>query len=49
MVRRKGPLPERWSGTEGAMSGAKAITCWYDRWFAENSIMPLSLMIFNGW
>ncbi|GAP20386.1 glucosyl-3-phosphoglycerate synthase [Leptolinea tardivitalis] len=37
MVRRKGPLPERWSGTEGAMSGAKAISLLVDRWFAENT------------
>ncbi len=37
MVRRKGPLPERWSGTEGAMAGASAISLLVDRWFAENT------------
>ncbi len=33
----KGPLPERWSGTEGAMAGASAISLLVDRWFAENT------------
>lgn len=37
MVRRKGPVPQKWSGTEGAMSGASAISLLVDRWFAENT------------
>ncbi len=37
MVRRKGPPPQKWSGTEGAMSGASAISLLVDRWFAENT------------
>lgn len=37
MVRRKGPMPQKWSGTEGAMSGASAISLLVDRWFAENT------------
>ncbi|MEI8132335.1 MAG: glucosyl-3-phosphoglycerate synthase [Leptolinea sp.] len=37
MVRRKGPLPERWSGAEGEMAGAQAISLLVDRWFAENT------------
>jgi glucosyl-3-phosphoglycerate synthase len=37
MVRRKGPPPQKWSGPEGAMSGARAISLLVDRWFAENT------------
>ncbi len=37
MVRRKGPLPQKWSGTEGILSGASAISLLVDRWFAENT------------
>jgi glucosyl-3-phosphoglycerate synthase len=37
MVRRKGPAPERWSGTDGALTGARAISLLVDRWFAENT------------
>lgn len=37
MVRRKGPQPEKWSGTEGEMAGARAISLLVDRWFAENT------------
>ena len=37
MVRRKGLPPQKWSGTEGAMSGARAISLLVDRWFAENT------------
>lgn len=37
MVRRKGPSLQKWSGTEGAMSGARAISLLVDRWFAENT------------
>jgi glucosyl-3-phosphoglycerate synthase len=37
MVRRKGPVRQTWSGTEGAMSGASAISLLVDRWFAENT------------
>jgi glycosyltransferase involved in cell wall biosynthesis len=37
MVRRRGPAPQTWSGTEGALSGANAISLLVDRWFAENT------------
>lgn len=37
MVRRKGQVRQTWSGTEGTMSGASAISLLVDRWFAENT------------
>ncbi len=37
IVRRKGPSPQSWSGTEGTMSGVSAISLLVDRWFAENT------------
>lgn len=37
VVKRKGEAPRTWSGLEGTLSGAEAISVLVDRWFAENT------------
>lgn len=37
MLRAHSPSPSTWSGAEGELSGAEAISLLVDRWFAENT------------
>ncbi len=37
VVKSKDPLPKTWTGLEGELAGAQAISLLVDRWFAENT------------
>lgn len=37
MLRSHSALPSNWSGTDGELAGAQAISVLVDRWFAENT------------
>ncbi len=37
VVKSKDPLPKTWTGAEGELAGAQAISLLVDRWFAENT------------
>ncbi len=37
VVKTKDALPEQWTGVEGELSGAQAISLLVDRWFASNT------------